>query len=93
MSLNIGTDAVEAARQLHQSDAKALFETVRRGIYDQARDKMNHALECEHHTRADAIGYARAMRDIYLALEGAATGVRPTHVEKPSSLEGSRATR
>ena len=93
MSLNLG-EAVEAARRLHQMDeAKTLFETVRHGIREQVRDKMNHALECDHHARADAIGYARALRDVYLALEGAATGVRPVQVEKVSPTGGRNAAR
>lgn len=95
MSLNLGTEALEAAKQLHQaSGTKALFEAIRHGIHDQVRDKMNFALSCEHEARADAIGYARALRDVFMALEAGALGVRPNAVEKPSpAMEARRAAR
>lgn len=93
MSLNIGNDAIEAAKSLHQMDAaKPLFEAVRRAMADQAREHMNRALDTHEH-RDVAVGYARAMRDIYLAFEAAVHGQRPNQVEKPGPVDGGRRVR
>lgn len=92
MSLNLGNEAIAAARMLHLSSEQAAFQAVRDAILEQARKSMTTALECEHTSRSDAIGYARAFRDLYVALEAAATDVNQRLVEKPGS-EARRAAR
>ncbi len=79
MSLNIGTEAHEAVKRLaHNPD----FKAVRDGLYEVMRARFNQALDG---MGADAIGYARALRDIYLAFEAAATGKQINQVPKPTT--------
>ena len=74
MSLNLGTEAIEAARRLHTSEARDLFQAIRDALHARAVAAVNTAMECEHQARADMIGYARGLRDVFRALEGAAIG-------------------
>jgi hypothetical protein len=45
---------------------------------------MNQALDLESSKRDDAIGYARALRDVWQAIEAAATKQRINAVPKPA---------
>ena len=94
MLLNIGNEAIDAARSLHQHDnTREIFQKLRDGLLEVARKEMNRALECVDHNRLDEmVGYSRALRDIYMALESAATGKPINQVEKPGP-EARRAAR
>jgi hypothetical protein len=61
---------------------------VRTALLEQTRVKMNHALEAPPGARDDAIGYARALRDLVVAFESATTGMPVQRVEKPGPLGG-----
>jgi hypothetical protein len=80
MSLNLGGAAVEAMRQLGNNPD---WKHVREGVLEQSRMKMNTALELAGHGRDDACGYARALRDLYIAFESATLGVPVAQVKKP----------
>jgi hypothetical protein len=90
MALNLGTPAMEAAHDLAKGkgeDVRALFEKVREGVYAAVRKQMNDALDVGPDDRHMAVGYARALRDVYLALESAATnGVGPVRAENPTPV-------
>ena len=88
MSLNFGGPAVEAMYRLRMSSD---WKQVREAVFEQARLKMNVALESQHGNSADACGYARALRDIYVAFESATVGVTAASVPKPGALEKSYA--
>lgn len=80
--MNLGNEAIEAARDLHQSGATRAFEQLRDGILNQSRYFMNQALDAGPDDRHMAVGYAKALRDLYVALEAAAHGVPHRQVEK-----------
>jgi hypothetical protein len=58
----------------------------RAALADKMRDQMNAALDCEAGKRDDAIGYARALRDLWLAIEGACTNKRVQNMPKPAPV-------
>jgi hypothetical protein len=82
MSINLGNEAIDAARELHQSGAARAFEHVRDGVLNASRHFMNAALDAGPEDRHMAVGYAKAVRDLYTALEAAAHGVQHRQVEK-----------
>lgn len=84
MSLNLGNDGVAAARALNGSSD---FTALRGALKELVRQKMNAALESSPDHRADACGYARALRDMHQAIESAATGVPQQQVKKPGPKE------
>jgi hypothetical protein len=55
---------------------------VRDGVLNASRQFMNAALDAGPEDRHMAVGYAKAVRDIYTALEAAAHGVQPRQIEK-----------
>lgn len=84
MSLNIQNKGVEAARALQGSpDWAQLREAVR----DLAREKTNASLDAPPELQASACGYARALRDLYIAFESATLTVPQNRVAKPGSLK------
>lgn len=86
MSLNIGK-GVEAARSLVHS---AAWRDICEALREQARSRMNQALDAPPGNRDDAIGYARALRDVYVAFEAATLGVPHAQVKKPGALAEKR---
>lgn len=80
MALNIGTPAVEAARELRGSPQ---FDTIMESLRKLTVDNMNRALESAPEHRADQVGYARGLRDVLVALESATTGIPVNQVKKP----------
>lgn len=81
MSLNLGTEGVNACANLGQQGD---FVAFRLALLEQVRTQMNQALDIEPARRDDAIGYARALRDLWLALEAAATRQKINAVPKPA---------
>lgn len=85
MSLNLGNDACAAMRDLSRD---ARWTAIRAALLEQTRVRMNHALEAPPGARDDAVGYARALRDVVVAIESASTGQAAQRVEKPGPLGG-----
>ena len=88
MSLNLGNEVIEAARALRELEPWA---AIREGILEAARRSTNLALETAGERVGDAVGYARALRDLYLALESATTGQSLNRLEKPGPVDRPRA--
>lgn len=80
--INIGNDAIQAARELRDNEAWAV---IRNAVLEQSRVMMNKALEPQ--AGADMIGYARAVRDFYTAFESATSGVPYNQVAKPGPVK------
>jgi hypothetical protein len=85
MSLNIGTSACEAARRLNSN---ADWHLVLDGVAEQVRATMNRALDAAPENAQVALGYARALRDVYLALESATKEIPLQRVERPTPVKG-----
>jgi sirohydrochlorin ferrochelatase len=79
VSLNIGNSGGAAARSLRQNGD---WKAFREALYELARQKMNQALEPSA-TRDDAVGYARALRDLSIAIEAATLEIPQTQIKKP----------
>lgn len=88
MSLNLGTPACDAAKTLQGNEQ---WRTIREAVFELARQRMNIALDSAPEHRADAVGYARAVRDLYLAFEAATTGAPMNRVVKPGMEKSSAA--
>jgi len=88
LSLNLGNNACNACKNLSNSADFILF---RDGLFERARDHMNQALDIEPSKRDDAIGYARALRDLWLAIEAASTGQKIQAVTRPGAVAGAGA--
>lgn len=72
-----------AARALRETPA---WQELRNALLEQSRKFMNTALEMPV-PRDDAVGYARALRDVWLALESS-TYNQPVHqVTKPGPVK------
>jgi hypothetical protein len=86
MSLNLGTPACEAMRELRSNPH---WLAIRTTMLEQSRAKMNIALESPPGgARDDAVGYARALRDLVVSFEAATTGSTYQRTEKPGPIEG-----
>ena len=82
MSVNLGTEAMNAAARLrHDPD----FIVVRKGLALFAGRSINMAIGAVPEMRVEATAYARALRDLWVALESAALQVPQTSM--PLSLE------
>lgn len=88
MSLNLGNDAINACANLANAGDFVMF---RDGLLERVRDLTNQALDTEPSKRDDAIGYARALRDLWMAIEAAATGQRIQAIKKPVPMVGTQA--
>lgn len=84
MSINLGTEAIESLRTLRDSEAWAMF---RAGLDEQLRKSMNAALDAPPDEREVALGYARALRDLHMALKSATEGVQLSRVDRPSPVQ------
>lgn len=84
MSLNLGNDGVNACQNMANSGD---FIAFRDALLEQSRVLMNQALDVEPARRDDAIGYARALRDVWVAIEAAVTGQRMSAVRKPGVID------
>lgn len=82
--MNLGTKGCEAARALGMSEHFAVVVTA---FKDLANQTANSALDAPPAEQARACGYARAVRDAYVALEAARTGAHQTAVKKPGVKE------
>jgi len=80
MSLNLQNGGINACVNLANNGDFAAF---RDALLERARDQMNQALDVESAKRDDAIGYARALRDVWIAIEAAVTGKKYQEIKKP----------
>ena len=80
MNLNIGTAGCTAAHALQANRDWAIF---REAMADVTRKFANSALDAPPELQASACGYARALRDVVIAIESATTGVPQLQVKKP----------
>jgi len=86
MSLNLGTEGVNAARNLANSGD---FVVLLDAIMERADAAIHVALDMEGGSkRDDAIGYAKALRDIWIALQSARSGIPYRQTKKPSLAAG-----
>lgn len=84
MSLNLGNIGCNAARALQ---ANPDWAELRGALAELARAKMNVALDAAHDNQATACGYARAIRDMWVALEAATLNSNPNAIKKPGVKE------
>ena len=84
MSINLGNEAIDAVRKLRNSPEWGL---VMAALTEQSRKSMNTALEAPPELKGDACGYARAIRDVFIALYSASTGTPMNRVEKPGVVD------
>jgi phytoene/squalene synthetase len=84
VSINLGNDGVAAVRELRVSPAWA---ALMKALADQARSTANTALDASPELQASACGYARAVRNMYIAFESAASGMQQNLVKKPGIKE------
>lgn len=84
MSINLGNEGCAAAHSLASSKD---FAVIRAALREQAQMMANRALDAQPDLQAAACGYARAVRDIYVAIESAVTGTPQNQVKKPGVRE------
>jgi len=84
MSLNLQNDGIAAVKELRSHPA---FAALRAVLAREANSKANAAIDAPHELQASACGYARALRDLYVALESAVQGVPQNKVTKPGAVE------
>lgn len=82
--MNLGTKGCEAARALNTSEH---FAIVLAALKDLANQTANTALDSPPSEQARACGYARALRDTYVALEAARVGTHQNAIKKPGVKE------
>jgi hypothetical protein len=87
MSINLGTEAIQALERLRSNKD---FQELRLALLDQTHARMHTAIECDQNQRIEQTAYARAMRDIAVAFEGASTGTKPTQVDKVATVNRGR---
>lgn len=85
MSLNLGNEGLKAAAELRASPH---FAALLGALEARAYEMMTRALESDSAGRVDATAYARALRDLWIALESGATGVPQRAVRQPRAAKG-----
>lgn len=82
MSLNIGPDAINAIRELRNNEH---FQTLMVELGRMVRQKCDVVLESPPEFRVDSTAYARGLRDVWVAVQGAALNVSPRAMSLPAS--------
>lgn len=85
MSLNLGNATMAACAAL-RTDAS--FAALRAGLADVAHQKIHAALDVPPEQRVEATSYARALRDVWLAIEAATLTVPQRQVALPKTRPG-----
>ena len=80
MSINLGNETMAAARALRFNEP---FAALRLGLGQFAHKKMSTALDSAVDLRIEATAYARALRDVWVALESATLEIPQNGVERP----------
>lgn len=70
--MNLGTVGVNALQELRGNPH---FDKLRESVADAAHTALHNVLEVPAEARSEATGYARAVRDMWRAMESGATGV------------------
>lgn len=83
MSLNLGNEALASLRSLRTNTD---FRVLHEALLETARRHMNAALDMEIGNLAAGVGYARALRDLYMAFEAGLTEQPLNRVEKPGPV-------
>lgn len=84
MSINLGPEGCKAASELRTSGQ---FASLVQAIKEQANKAANAALDAVPEQVARQAGYARALRDLYVALEAERTGVVQHKIKAPGVKE------
>lgn len=84
MSLNLGTPACEALRELNAHPKFAVFLN---GVRELTCAMTNKALDAPPENALKASGYGQAMRDFYVAIEAAAKGTHQPAVKAPGAVK------
>jgi hypothetical protein len=79
--INIGNDGVTACKNLKGNE---FWDTLRAQIYRVAVERTDAALSSDPAARVDLTAYARAIRDLWVAVESATLEVNYRQIEKPS---------
>jgi len=82
--VNLGNDGINAIKVLRTHPAWPDFI---KALRERATTAMNAAIEADTDHTHLACGYARAVRDMYVACESAATNVPQQQVKKPGPKE------
>jgi hypothetical protein len=85
LSLNFGTDAIAALAGLRDNNN---FREFHDKLGELVNQMSNAALEPSGEaSRDDKCGYARALRDVWIAVEAAVTGAKYNSVGKPGPVQ------
>jgi hypothetical protein len=79
--VNIGNEGVMACRGLKGNEQ---WDMLRAQLYKLAADRTDVALNSDPSARVDLTAYARALRDLWVALESATLELRHQSVDKPN---------
>jgi hypothetical protein len=85
MSVNLGNEALQGIGAL-RGDGN--FTAFRNGLEEFAAARIHAALETAPDMRVEATAYARAIRDISIAIEAACNGVHPNRAPKTPLRQG-----
>lgn len=88
MSLNLGTEGCQAARELR---TVASWADLRTALHKLVVARMNTALDAPPELRVDQSAYARALRDVWMAFEAATNGEPIQRTAKPGPEKNSAA--
>ena len=80
MSINLGHEGLQAARALRMDPQ---FAVLRAAIGEFAWKKIEAALDAPPELRVEATAYARALRDLYVAIEAGATDQMQRNIKLP----------
>jgi len=83
-SINLGTPAITAISRLRGS---ADMEAVIDGLGDLVSKATNLALDVPPESRVDSTAYVRALRDVFVAVKSAYTGVGQVLIKFPELVE------
>ena len=79
MSINLGTSGCDACAHLRNNEH---WQTVCESVREQTRTWMNNVLDPDIGKAEFARGYAKAIRDLYLAFDAATQGIRQNQTTK-----------
>jgi hypothetical protein len=83
--LNFGNDAIEAIGSLREHSG---FREFHNKLGELVNQMSNAALEpSDNSTRDDRCGYARALRDVWIAVESAMTHEKYNAIKKPGPVQ------
>lgn len=85
MSINLGHEGLQAARALRMDPQ---FAVLRAAIGEFAWKKIEAALDAPPELRVETTAYARALRDLYVAIEAGATDQMQRNIKVPRPGKG-----